>query len=271
MNFIKSSLILGGAGLLIGAGTIYFGLIHPGADEPHSALVFKLIETTRDRAIAVRADDLVVPALTDPAMIKQGAGNYAAMCVGCHLAPGIESTEMSKILYPAPPNLAKLGAPDPARAFWVIKHGVKASGMAAWGTNMKDDYIWNMVAFLQQMPKMTPAQYQTMVAESGGHSHGGGEQVEEDHGDMKDMPGMTHDDAGMEAGHHDTQVVDESKAHTHAPGQGHDDVKAAAKPVADKSKPHSQAEGDGHHDAKPVTNTPVDESKPHDHPPGSEH
>ena len=248
MNFVKSSLLLGGVGILVGTGTIYFGLINPGADEPHSAVVYKLIETARDRAIAVRADDITVPALTDPAMIKQGAGNYDAMCTGCHLAPGIETTEMHKILYPAPPDLSQLGAPDPARAFWVIKHGVKASGMAAWGTNMKDDYIWNMVAFLQQMPKLTPEQYQTLVAESGGHSHGGGEDVPEDHGDMKDMPGMTHDDAGMEAGHHDAKPpVDESKPHVHEAGAGHDDAKPAAKP--------------------PV----VDESKPHDHPPGSEH
>lgn len=245
MSFIKSILILGGAALLIGASTIYFGLINPGADEPHSALVYKLIETTRDRAITVRTKDIIVPVLNDAEKIKQGAGNYDAMCTGCHLAPGIESTEMSKILYPAPPNLAKLGAPDPARAFWVTKHGVKASGMAAWGTNMKDEYIWNMVAFLQKMPTLTPEQYQTLVAESGGHSHGGGEEVAEDHGDMKDMPGMSHD--SMEAGHHDAKPpVDESRPHAHEAGAGHDKVKPAAKP-------------------------PVDESKPHDHPPGSEH
>ena len=252
MSIIKSSLILGGAALVIGAGTIYFGLINPGADEPHSAVVYKLIETTRDRAIAVRAKDIVVPALNDATKIKQGAGNYDAMCTGCHLAPGIESTEMSKILYPAPPNLAKLGAPDPARAFWVIKHGVKASGMAAWGTNMKDDYIWNMVAFLQQLPTLTPEQYQTLVAESGGHSHGGGEQVAEDHGDMKDMPGMSHDDAGMEAGHHDAG-------------------KTESTPPVDESRPHVHDAGTGHNGAKPVAKPPVDESKPHDHPPGSKH
>lgn len=222
MSFIKYSLILGGAAFLIGAGTIYFGVISPAADEPHSALVYKLIETTRDRAITVRTDGITVPALTDPAMIRQGAGNYAAMCTGCHLAPGIENTEMHKILYPAPPNLFKLGAPDPARAYWVIKHGVKASGMAAWGTNMKDEYIWNIVAFLQQMPKLTPEQYQTMVAESGGHSHGGGEEVAEDHGDMKDMPGMSHDDAGMEAEQQDAKPpVEESKPHDHPPGSEH--------------------------------------------------
>jgi mono/diheme cytochrome c family protein len=246
MNFIKTAFILGVIALLAGAGVIYSGLINPGADVPHSPAVYGLIETARDRAIAVRADDIEVPVLNDPAKVKQGAGNYAAMCVGCHLAPGIGSTEMSKILYPAPPNLSKLGAPDPARAFWVIKHGVKASGMAAWGVNMQEDYIWNLVAFLQQLPKLTPEQYQTLVAESSGHSHGGGEQVAEDHGDMKDMPGMSHDDADMQEGHHDAPAIDESQ-------------------------PHSHAEGAGHHDAEPAQSAAADESKPHEHPPGSEH
>lgn len=225
MSFIKSSLILGGAGLLIGTGTIYFGLINPGADVPHSPIVYKLIETARDRAITVHAKDLTVPALNDPMMIKQGAGNYAAMCTSCHLSPGVEKSEMSEGLYPKPPNLFKIGASNPARAFWVIKHGVKASGMPAWGHNMGDEYIWNMVAFLQQLPKLTPEQYQTLVAESGGHSHGG-EDIAEDHGDIHDMPGMSHDDTGMEKGHHDSKpamstTVDESKPHNHPPGSKH--------------------------------------------------
>jgi mono/diheme cytochrome c family protein len=52
-------------------------------------------------------------------------------------------------LYPAPPNLT-ITTVDAAHAFWVIKHGIKASGMPAWGKSMEDAYIWNMAAFLQQ-------------------------------------------------------------------------------------------------------------------------
>jgi mono/diheme cytochrome c family protein len=233
MNFIKSSLVLAGVGILIGAGTLYSGLINPGADEPHSPIVYKLIQTVRDRAIAVRADDLVVPALSDAAMIQQGAGNYAAMCTGCHLAPGVESTEMSKILYPAPPNLSKLGAPDPARAFWVIKHGVKASGMAAWGKNIKDDYIWNMVAFLKQLPSMTPEQYQTLVDSSGGHSHGGGEDTQHSHDEIQEdtggMTGTMHGDDKEQADHHE---------HSNEDVAPNDETKTPEKPIIDESKPH---------------------------------
>jgi len=48
---------------------------------------------------------------------------------------------------------------------------------------MDDTYIWNMVAFLQKLPTLTPAQYDTMVDSSGGHSHGGGETRPHAHGE----------------------------------------------------------------------------------------
>src|SRR3546814_12702681 len=77
----------------------------------------------------------------------------AAMCTGCHLAPGMSETEMSRGLYPAPPDLTKTTV-EAAEAFWVIKHGIKASGMPAWGKSMDEEYIWNMAAFLRVLPTL---------------------------------------------------------------------------------------------------------------------
>ncbi len=106
------------------------------------------LSTARDRSIAVRSRDIKVPDLSEEALIRAGAGNYNAMCIGCHLAPGIAGTELSNSLYPAPPNLSKLGVDgNPAAAFWIIKHGIKSTGMPAWGKSMADPYIWGMVAF----------------------------------------------------------------------------------------------------------------------------
>ncbi|GAB2502367.1 c-type cytochrome [Arenimonas alkanexedens] len=203
MGFMKSALVILGLGAAAVAGGVYFGAVHPGADEPHSTPVFRLIETARDRAIAVRSRDIVVPTLGSQEQIRSGAGNYAAMCTTCHLAPGMAPTELSQGLYPLPPALTRLGAPDPARAFWVIKHGIKASGMPAWGRSMSDEYIWNMVAFLQQAPVMSPAQYQDLVASSDGHSHGGGESMPHDE-KMPGMPTMTSDHhGGVDVAPHD--------------------------------------------------------------------
>lgn len=207
MGFFRSTLILLALVTAAISGTIYFGLVEPGADEPHADWVHGLIEVARDRAIAVRAGDLDVPVLGSEAQVLNGAGNYAAMCTGCHLAPGMAPTELSRGLYPAAPVLAELGAPDPARAFWVVKHGVKASGMPAWGGSMSDEYIWNMVAFLQAMPSMDADHYRTLVAASGGHSHGGGEAMphgqevtgEHAHGHETEAPAHHADGAGSPA------------------------------------------------------------------------
>ena len=50
------------------------------------------------------------------------------MCVDCHLAPEQKDPEIRPGLYPKPPNLSEQCV-DPKTAFWVIKHGLKMTGM----------------------------------------------------------------------------------------------------------------------------------------------
>ena len=63
---------------------LYSGIIDVGADDPHSAPLHAVLETARERAVAVRARDIEVPPLGSAEQMRSGAGNYAAMCVGCH-------------------------------------------------------------------------------------------------------------------------------------------------------------------------------------------
>ena len=219
--------------LAVGAGAFaYSGLYNIGADDPHTKPVYAFMQTLRMRSIARQAQSLKVPDLTDPELIRQGAGNYAAMCTGCHLAPGMAPTELSKGLYPLPPNLSTADIGDPSHHFWVIKHGVKASGMPAWGKSMQDQYIWGMVAFLQKMPKMDDAQFDALVASSGGHSHGGGESMPHDDGNAD------HHDGAMEGMHMEGMGTDEAKPHAHPAGTpAHDDSAPAASPATKSSKP----------------------------------
>ena len=157
--------------VLIPAVIVWSGAVDVAADSPHGATVFKLLETARERSIAARAGGIEVPALSDPEAVRRGAGNYDSMCAGCHLAPGAKDTELSRGLYPAPPNLARGEPSEPARAYWIIKHGIKATGMPAWGKSMEDHYIWDMVALLQVLPRMSAEQYLLEVGLSEGHSH----------------------------------------------------------------------------------------------------
>lgn len=168
------------AALVVGAGAgalfVYSGRFDISADTPHSPLVYRLIETTREQAIARRTRDLTVPAnLSDAERVRRGAGNYDSMCAGCHLAPGKADSEIRKGLYPMPPDLARPArTPEnaAARQFWITKHGIKATGMPAWSKGgVGDEHIWDMVAFMQRMPALSPAQYRALVKASDGHAH----------------------------------------------------------------------------------------------------
>ena len=150
----------------IGLGVFaYSGFYNIGADDHHWSLTYSILQTVRDRSIHVRSEDIKVPNLEDPQLILKGAGQYAAMCTGCHLAPGIEDSEVRVGMYPQPPNLSRMHV-DPQDAFWVIKHGIKMSAMPAWGGSHDDPTIWSMVAFLEKLPSMSPAQYKAIVAKA---------------------------------------------------------------------------------------------------------
>jgi mono/diheme cytochrome c family protein len=144
---------------------IYSGTYNIGADTPHSKLVVRALTELRENAIAHHSRGIGVPAdLNDPKRVSAGAGLYAGMCTGCHLGPGLEKSEISQGLYPPAPELAKVSDLSPAEQFWIIKHGVKLSAMPAWGKTHDDQLIWDMVAFLRQLPKMSPEQYKAAVA-----------------------------------------------------------------------------------------------------------
>ncbi len=251
--------IIGLAVLAVAGGVyVWSGLYNIGADEPHFQITSSILETLRERSIETRADKLEVPDLSDPAKITQGAGNYNAMCTGCHLSPGMADSEMSKGLYPAPPNLAKETV-DPAHAFWVIKHGIKASAMPAWGKSMGDEYIWNMAAFLQKLPTLDAAEYEEMVAHSGGHSHGGGESGEHEHSHAEGH--AHHDDGDAHDDDHDAAATDDhDHAEHHQSGEeasaGADADHASSE--AHEHADHAQTESDKTGEAKMMTHRHAD-------------
>lgn len=141
------------------------GLYNIGADVPHSSITYRFLTMARERSIEHHAQSIEVPNLENPALILKGAGQYAAMCTECHLAPGMHDSELRKGLYPKPPVLYQEPI-DPREAFWIIKHGIKLTAMPAWGATHDDDTIWSMVAFLQKLQGMTPGQYKEIVAKA---------------------------------------------------------------------------------------------------------
>jgi len=177
---------LAAALILVPASIHYRGVFNVAADDEHWGITRRILESVRERSIAARAVDIVVPDLGDEGMIASGAMHYDAMCGGCHLAPGMRRSDLRDGLNPKPPDLARdAGGRAPAERFWIIKHGLKMTGMPAWGRTHDDASLWSIVAFLEQLPKLDAATYRALLAASrahGNHGHDDGPDHPPDHG-----------------------------------------------------------------------------------------
>jgi mono/diheme cytochrome c family protein len=171
-RWLVAALVAGALSALVAAISvvIYAGIYNIAADVPHTQPVYWLLEELRDRSVAIRAKDIVVPKdLDELKRISAGAGQYAEMCSGCHLAPGMKRTEISRGLYPRAPELRRKSDLTPAEQFWIIKHGVKMTGMPAWGITHDDELLWDVVAFLRKLPELTAEQYRALAKSAPTH------------------------------------------------------------------------------------------------------
>ena len=56
-------------------------------------------------------------------------------------------------------------ARTPSELFWVIKNGVKMTGMPSFGlAGAKDEDIWTIVAFIRKLPSVSDADYKAWTA-----------------------------------------------------------------------------------------------------------
>lgn len=109
--------------------------------------------------------------MNDTVNFVQGFIHYNEMCVSCHGAPGLNPEELARGLYPTPPKFYKSNdMPDPDEAFWIIKNGIKMSGMPAYGPTHDDQKILAITDFLlNKMDKMSPEEYRIWVKKYAEH------------------------------------------------------------------------------------------------------
>jgi mono/diheme cytochrome c family protein len=141
---------------------IFSGIFDPSALSPHSNFTKWAINTTLDKSIERRAKKIEAPNLFDSSLINEGFRHYNEMCVICHSAPGINESEIAKGLYPDAPKLYEYASQmDSKETFWIIKNGIKMTGMPAFGPTHTDQNIWAITGFvIQKLGKLTPEQYQ---------------------------------------------------------------------------------------------------------------
>jgi mono/diheme cytochrome c family protein len=178
-----TGLVAGGAGLLVlvaafGLAVVYTGRFNVAATEEHTSFGRWAFDTTFHNSVQHRAGGVVAPESVTRAMIESGATSYKAMCEHCHAGPGVERAKWASGMRPRPPYLAE-AAPhwELREVFWLVRHGVRMTGMPAFGPTHDDPTLWGIAAFVKELPAMTPGDYAALTgsgadpAAEGGHAH----------------------------------------------------------------------------------------------------
>lgn len=150
---------------ILGFATVLSGVTNVSAENQDKGLVRWVLSTASDRSIERHAKGIDVPPLGDSAQVAMGFDHYQEMCVTCHGAPGVDRSEAGEGLNPHAPNLARsITDMSDAELYWVIKNGIKMTGMPSFGKTHTEEQLWAMVSFVKKLPGMTDEQYQAYKA-----------------------------------------------------------------------------------------------------------
>jgi hypothetical protein len=174
-----------------GVALIYTGVCPVGADEEHWPLTHRLLGTARERSVmrAARTVEVRLPRLDEDALLSAVAG-FEDMCAGCHAPPGRFPTALARGLNPPAPDLA-IAARErtAAELYWVTRHGIRMTGMPAWGLTHSEDELWPLVALILRFPELGEGEYERLLAAAQmagiGHDHGHDDH-DHDHGHRHD-------------------------------------------------------------------------------------
>jgi len=152
-------LAIGAAGV-IGAAVYWSGIVNIAASSGHWAITDWVLHTAMRRSVAFHAPEKPPADFPSEAMIRRGAGHFETGCAPCHGSPKSPRDAVTAEMTPPPPDLSeKVDEWKPHELFWIVKHGVKFTGMPAWPVQNRDDEVWSMAAFLMLLPTLDEARY----------------------------------------------------------------------------------------------------------------
>jgi len=153
---------------IIAGAVFFFGGFYSvaGTDEDPAIVNWTLVRV-RQASVVRHASDTPPMSLDDAAVVQEGARAYSERgCVNCHGGPGVNWQKFSEGLRPDPPDLKEI-APErqPRELFWVIKHGIKMTGMPSFGAiEVPDREIWAIAAFVKKLPIVSDSDFKTWTA-----------------------------------------------------------------------------------------------------------
>jgi mono/diheme cytochrome c family protein len=172
MKFLAGVVTTVVVGLATGAFVLGTGRFNVAATAAPD-ITDKVAPWVLEKSVKRAARDIANPIATDAGAVARGLLHYRENCLPCHGAPGVDPVEFQEGMNPTPPGIdaAILQDASDAELFWVVKNGIRMTGMPAFGVNRSDGEIRDIVAFVRHAPKVTDEERQALTAPSVGEEH----------------------------------------------------------------------------------------------------
>ncbi|MEO5616424.1 MAG: c-type cytochrome [Candidatus Eisenbacteria bacterium] len=129
------------------------------AREKPTAVETLVARTLRRLSVPNSQRDAKNPVSLTPEVLAQGRAHFADHCAGCHGNDGRGKTIIGQNLYPKVPDMwaKETQSLSDGEIFYIIKNGVRLTGMAAWGEDSPEDdrESWHLVHFIRHLPQIT--------------------------------------------------------------------------------------------------------------------
>lgn len=159
------TLALGLLALLVGALLFaWSGVYNVAATKGHWPITRWFLQFALENSVETHSMGIAIPELDDAQLVLKGAGHFETGCAPCHSAPGRPRSPIILGMTPVAPELGPtIHQWQPAELFWIVRHGLKYTAMPPWPAPERQDEVWAMVAFLLQLPDMSPERYRELA------------------------------------------------------------------------------------------------------------
>jgi len=163
----KLTLVTVTAIALVGFGILASMLSHgfSARDQP-TAIEAALARSMRLLAMPRAARTAKNPVALSDEVLSEGKTHFADHCALCHGNDGAGRTEIGQNLYPKAPDMRsdQTQSLSDGEIFYVIKNGIRLTGMPAWGANTaeEDRETWSLVHFIRHLPHITGEEIEQM-------------------------------------------------------------------------------------------------------------
>jgi len=146
--------------ILMGLGSALLGYIPTTANATAPRFERHLAMSAVDAFIDKHAPHSDSPVQPTAENLIDGMKLYTMNCAGCHGGLDRKPSPQANSFYPPPPQLVQDPPDDPDwHNYYVIRNGIRYTGMPAWDKVLSEQDIWKITIFLSHMEKLPgPAQ-----------------------------------------------------------------------------------------------------------------